>query len=141
MAISVYRWTDGPYLAFTDDKDRRYVLERERAIALFERMHAHLCDAPNRTFVVNRRFTRDPQRDLMVLDMYLQDCDNLVEIMTKSSPILRVSLQESCTVLRLAVETAPSVHAHHAWEPPAFLQESVLTGMTTSAGLLGSTFG
>jgi hypothetical protein len=127
MAISVYRWTDGPYLAFTDDNDRRYVLERGRAALLLDRLRAHLAQEPNRDLVVHRRFIRDPERDLCVIDLYLQDCDDLIEVITPTSPILLISLVESCTLLRLAPVNAPALRPCMERDLPGFLQESVLT--------------
>jgi hypothetical protein len=141
MAISVYRWTDGPYLAFTDDNDRRYVLERGRAALLLDRLRAHLAQEPNRDLVVHRRFIRDPERDLCVIDLYLQDCDDLIEVITPTSPILLISLVESCTLLRLAPVNAPALRPCMERDLPGFLQESVLTILPDSDGLHGASWG
>ena len=141
MAISVYRWTDGPYLAFTDDNDRRYVLERGRAALLLDRMRAHLCEEPNRDLLVHRRFIRDSRRDLPVIEMYLQDCDNHIEVFTATSPMLVITLVESCTLLRPAAERVPPLRPRQERELPRFLQESALTVMADSDGLLGTSYG
>jgi hypothetical protein len=141
MAISVYRWTDGPYLAFTDDNDRRYVLERGRAALLLDRMRARLSAEPNRDLLVHRRFIRDPQRDLPVLEMYLQDCDNVIEVITATSPVLLISLVETSTLLRLAFDSVPALRARQEREIPRFLQESVLTVLPDSDGLRGASYG
>jgi hypothetical protein len=141
MAISVYRWTDGPYLAFTDDNDRRYVLERGRAALLLDRMRAHLCAEPNRDLLVHRRFIRDPQRDLPVIEMYLQDCDNLIEVYTATSPMLLITLVESSTLLRTAAERVPPLRARQERDLPRFLQDSALTVMPDSDGLFGTSYG
>lgn len=109
MCITVYRWSDGPYLAFTDQDDRRYVLERDRASIVLARMRAHLPREPDRSLVIDRRFERDPKRDLIVLDMYLQDCDNYFEIVTATGPFLLATLAESGTLLLLAIEGTRTV--------------------------------
>lgn len=104
MTISVFRWTDGPYLAFDDPDGRRYLLEQERAALLLERMRAHIASTPDRTLVTYRHFFRDPTRDLTVIEIYLQDCDDLFEIITATGPILHATSSEVGTLLRLAFE-------------------------------------
>ncbi len=141
MAISVYRWTDGPYLAFTDDNNRRYVLERGRAALLLDRMRAHLDAEPNRDLLVHRRFVRDPQRDLPVIEMYLQDCDNLIEVYTATSPMLLITLVESSTLLRTAAERVPPLRPRQQRDLPRFLQESALTVIPDADGLRGASYG
>jgi hypothetical protein len=104
-------------------------------------MRAHLSVEPNRDLLVHRRFIGDPQRDLPVLEMYLQDCDNFIEVFTATSPVLLISLVESCTLLRLAFERVPALRPRQERELPRFLQESVLTVMPDSDGLRGASYG
>lgn len=141
MALSVYRWTDGPYLAFTDRTERRYVLERDRAAALLERMDARLRAEPDRPIMLNRRFARDPQRDLTVNDMYVQDCDNHVEVITATGPILLVTLAESHMLLRLAIDRAWMDEDRQQRDMPSFLRESALPVMLDPEGLSGASQG
>ncbi|MCA9858198.1 MAG: hypothetical protein KC438_00680 [Thermomicrobiales bacterium] len=109
MTISIFRWTDGPYLAFTDPNERRYILEGERAILLLDRVRAHIAPAPDRSLIVDQRFVRNPVRDLNVIEIYLQDCDNLFEVLTPTGPILQATAIEVGTMLWLAVEPVSHV--------------------------------
>jgi hypothetical protein len=105
MTISIFRWTDGPYLAFEDhERQRRYVLDSCRAQSLLDRLGAHVGSGLDRTLVIDLGIVRDPVRDLTVTDIYVQDCDNLFEVITATGPILLVSPIEAGTLLLLAVD-------------------------------------
>ncbi len=104
MAISIFRWADGPYLAFEDpETNRSYLLDACRAQLLLDRLGAHVGSDPDRTLVIDRHVTRDPCRDLTVTDIYIQDCDNIFEVITATAPMLSLSPIEGGTLLLLAV--------------------------------------
>lgn len=109
MTISIFRWADGPYLAFDDSETcRRYTLDACHAQSLLDRLGAHIGSDPDGTLVVDRHAIRDPCRDLTVTDMFLQECDNLFEVMTATAPMLLLSLAEGGTLLLLAVAASSS---------------------------------
>ena len=91
MAISIYRWTDGPYLAFNDQDSRRYVLYPSRAAELLRRLGAHVSQVADRALIIDRRFVRDHLRDLTVTELYYQDCGNYFELITATAPVLLLS--------------------------------------------------
>lgn len=141
MAISIYRWADGPYLGFNDQDDRRYILEAGRATTLLDRLGAHFCGGPDRALVVDRHFRRDLQRDLVVTDIYLQDCDDLFEVMTAASPMLLVSPRETCTLLLMAIETSTNAENRPDREIPRFLKDSPVSTLANSEGFLDVSYG
>ncbi len=137
MTISIYRWTDGPYLAFNDPDDKRYVLERARAADILRRMSARVGDVADRHLVIDRRFAADPLRDRIVLELYYQDCDNVFEVVTANGPVLPISPVEAGTILRLALEYPADDGARLMRATPQFVQDaafSVLTNVSADSG-------
>jgi hypothetical protein len=141
MAISIFRWTDGPYLAFNDQDDRRYILEGGRATTLLDRLGAHFCDRPDRALVIDRHFTRDLQRDLVITDIFLQDCDNLFEVMTATSPMLLASPRETCTLLLMAADILAATENRPDREIPNFLKDSLVSTLVIAEGNMGVSYG
>jgi hypothetical protein len=141
MAISIYRWTDGPYLAFNDQDGKRYVLYRSHAAELLQRLSAHICQATDRGLVIDRRFVRDRVRDLTVIELYYQDCDNCFEVITATGPMLLLSPVETGTMLRLAVGDPGSDEARSLQETPRFIEDATISALANSSGVLGAPYG
>jgi len=126
MSISIYRWADGPYVLFDDrDSRRRYVLDGCRARTLVDRLQSHVDSSPDRSLVIEQRVTRDPNRDLTVTDIYVQDCDDLFEVMTATGPMLSLSPTEAGTLLLLAVATSVESELPQPWNLPELLPPSL----------------
>lgn len=126
MTISIFRWADGPYVLFEDrDRQRRYALDGCRARALLERLESHVDGTLDRSLVVEQRVTRDPSRDLTVTDIYVQDCDNLFEVMTATGPMLSLSPTEAGTLLLLAVATSVETELPQPQNLPELLPPSL----------------
>jgi hypothetical protein len=102
MSLSIYPRTDGAYLIFEDPEGRRFILERELAAAIFDRLQAHLGMEPDPTLLNNTRAIGDRTRDWVVLEIYYQDCENFFEISTKTGPVLQATATEVGTMLWVA---------------------------------------
>jgi hypothetical protein len=137
MAISIYRWTDGPYLAFDDQDGKRYVLECARAEELLQRLSAHICQTADRGLVIDRRFVRDRLRDLTVTELYYQDCDNVFEVITATGPMLVLSPLEAGTALRLAAERAGLDESR----TPQFVKDAAIAVLSNPLGMSGAQYG
>jgi hypothetical protein len=125
MPISIFRWADGPFVLFDDlDRRRRYALDACRAQALLDRLESHVDGRLDRSLMVEQRVTRDPNRDLTVTDIYLQDCDNLFEVMTATGPMLSLSRAEVGTLLLLAVAASTETELPPPRNLPDLLQHS-----------------
>jgi hypothetical protein len=141
MAISIYRRTDGPYLAFDDQDGRRYILERSRAVELLRRLNAHVCPTADRGLLNDRRFARDPLRDLTITELYYQDCENQFEVVTATGPMLVLSPREAGTVLRLAVERVGLDEIRTLRETPQFVEDAAISALANPPGVLGTSYG
>lgn len=124
MPITIYRWTDGPYRAFTDHLGHRYILRDDRAAVLIDRLSAHLSGPADPSLHVDRRFTYDPCRDLTVSDIFFQDCDDCFEIMTATGPLLVATRRELVSLLG-CLSTQPAHRGiRRRKDIPNFVQES-----------------
>ncbi|HET9661769.1 MAG TPA: hypothetical protein VFP05_15685 [Thermomicrobiales bacterium] len=137
MTISIFRWADGPFVLFDDlDRQRRYALDTGRARALLDRLESHVDGRLDRSLVVEQRVTRDPNRDLTVTDIYVQDCDNLFEVMTATGPMLSLSPTEAGTLLLVAVDASARAEILEAGAIPAVIQHS--PPLESSVDLMGA---
>jgi hypothetical protein len=71
-----------------------------------------------------------------VTDIYVQDCDNLFEVMTATGPMLSLSPTEAGTLLLVAVDASARAEILEAGAIPAVIQHS--PPLESSVDLMGA---